>query len=604
MTTDTKILASPVWNMDSIFEGGMAGDAFHKYRSSVKERLVKSASSLEELPTVLNNDTQKAWTEYILDWQQLCEDVLTIASFASCLASADVNDSVAIAGMAEGDALYAEWEKLKTTLESLAAEQPDDEWNKLVTTGRLNEIRFYLNEMREHASRKMSPEMEGLALDLAVDGYHGWGRIYSKMSGSLKAIVSSNGDTESMSVGQLATKMADPDREVRKEAFEKIQETWGSNADLSAMTLNSLAGFRMALYKRRGWDNILQEPLSIARLSEKTLDAMWRVITRETHKLAPYIDAKKKLLGIDKYRWYDEFAPCGKADKLFTFDEASEFVIKQTGAFSKDIAGYCRMAIDKGWVEAEDRGGKRDGAFCSSFGPGRQSRIFMTYAGSYDQMMTLAHELGHGYHQHVLSKTEYLATNYPMTVAETASIFNEMLVTDAALTECDDPQEKLMLLDQQLQQPYVFFCDVHSRFLFEKKFYAERPNGMVSKDRLCELMVEAQKEAFGSLLDESGHNPLFWTTKLHFHITDTPFYNFPYVFGYLFAGGVYDRAKKEGPAFADKYRALLLDSGSMSSEDVAMKHLGVDLTGESFWEDAVARSLSSVDEFVKLAETL
>ncbi len=297
-------------------------------------------------------------------------------------------------------------------------------------------------------------------------------------------------------------------------------------------------------------------------------------------------------------------APCGKVDRLYSYDEAAKFVVSNVGEFSPHMAEFYRMAIDKRWIEAEDRSGKAGGGYCTSLGPLRQSRIFMTYANTYENLLTLAHELGHAYHHYVLKDTPFFATWYPMTLAETASIFSELLVTDAALQACDDPREKLMLLDQKLQGAYTLFCNIHCRYLFDRSFYEERANGIVSQERLCELMVKAQKKAFGPLLDESGYHPLFWASKLHFFITDTPFYNFPYTVGYLFAGGVYDRARKEGSAFADKYRALLADTGSMKTEEVAAKHLGADLTEEAFWEDAVSRSLADVQTFVELAESV
>jgi oligoendopeptidase F len=189
-----------------------------------------------------------------------------------------------------------------------------------------------------------------------------------------------------------------------------------------------------------------------------------------------------------------------------------------------------------------------------------------------------------------------------MGLAETASIFNELLTTDSALASAQSRDERLMLLDQLLMQSYVFFTDVHCRYLFDRAFYAERAKRILDKDALSELMVNAQREAYQGLLSDDGHHPLFWCSKMHFFITDVPFYNFPYVFGFLFAGGVYDRARQEGKSFADKYRDLLADTGSMTTEQVAMKHLGADLTKEEFWAAAVNRSLSKVDEFVKLAD--
>jgi len=224
----------------------------------------------------------------------------------------------------------------------------------------------------------------------------------------------------------------------------------------------------------------------------------------------------------------------------------------------------------------------------------------MTYAGTYENLLTLAHELGHAYHGYVLREKPFFITDYPMNLAETASTFAELLVTDAALEKATDRDEKLMLLDQKLQGAFTMFCDIHSRYLFDKMFHAERNEGTLSPDRLCEMMLEAQKKAFGGLLDKSGYHPYFWRSKLHFYLTGAPFYNFPYTFGFLFSGGVYDRARTEGSSFADKYAALLADTGCMTTEEVATKHLEVNLSQESFWKSAVDRSLADIDEFVRL----
>jgi oligoendopeptidase F len=225
----------------------------------------------------------------------------------------------------------------------------------------------------------------------------------------------------------------------------------------------------------------------------------------------------------------------------------------------------------------------------------------MTFEGTFDNLLTLAHELGHAYHQQIVCELPVFAQVYPMTLAETASIFNEMLVADAALTQATERDEKLMLLDQKLQNAYTLFCNIYARFLFDRAFYNERKGGLISRARLDEIMVDSQKKAFMGTLADDGYHKLFWASKLHFFLTDTPFYNFPYTFGFLFASGVYNRAKNEGKSFAPKYRDLLADTGKMTSEDVARKHMDVDLTKEDFWTDAVNRVMSDVDEFEKLA---
>jgi oligoendopeptidase F len=232
----------------------------------------------------------------------------------------------------------------------------------------------------------------------------------------------------------------------------------------------------------------------------------------------------------------------------------------------------------------------------------KQARIFMTYSDTYDSLSTLAHELGHGYHGFVLQDEPAFNQAYPMTLAETASIFNELRVNDAALATASG-DEKLALLDLKLQATLTFFCNIRARFLFDSRFYEARKKGSVERTELSAKMTQAQKEAFFGLLDDSeGYHPLFWASKLHFFVTGTPFYNYPYTFGYLFAKGVYARAMQEGSSFATNYRNLLSDTGKMSTEDVAQRHLGVDLTKPDFWQSAVQACCSDVDEFVELVK--
>ncbi|MEW6411075.1 MAG: M3 family oligoendopeptidase [Candidatus Zixiibacteriota bacterium] len=604
MTTSAKIPPAPKWDLDSIFRGGSKSEDFRKHRENVKAGLKEASAMIDKLPESIDDNSRGAWVEVILKLQSLLEDIELTKSFANALASANVEDSTADAVYGEGHVLLSRWEKLRTQLEALSMAQSDDQWKMLLADPRLEGIRFYLDELRVIARSKMPVELESLALELSVNGYHAWNQIYDKMAGGLRVDFEEHGKVGKISMGQLATKMASPDREIRKQAFEKMVQGWSSRADLAAMMLNALSGFRLTLYDRRGWEPPVKEALVMSRTQEKTVDTMWEVISRETKRLQPYINAKKKLLGIDKYAWYDEFAPCGSVNKMYSFEEAGEFIRKNIAGLSPDMADFCKMALEKRWVEAEDRPGKRAGAYCTGTGKFRQPRVFMTYAGSYDNLLTLAHELGHAYHGWVLKDKPYFSTIYPMNLAETASIFAETLVNDAALAQATDPQEKLMLVEQKLQSAYVMFTDLHCRYLFDRAFYEERKHGVVGPDQLSELMVEAQKKAFCGLLDESGYHPLFWCSKLHFYISDQPFYNFPYTFGYLFAGGVYDRAKKEGPAFARQYKALLAETGSMTTEQMAQKYLGVDLTKEDFWVDAINRSLADVDEFVKLADSL
>lgn len=591
------------WDLDSIFPGGSSSQEFANFRQTIKSDLEAVMKSLDSLTGKTDKASFAGWGNFMLAMQEIYRKIYHAGSFAGCLISQNVDDAEGQRIDNEISNYGAQWGSMLTSFEDFAIKISDRNWDDFIKATNLVEIEFYLDKLRERAKSKMAPEFERLVLDLAVDGYHGWNRLYDKMAGDLRADFPQNGENKRISMGQLMPKMDSPDRNIRRLTFEKMEEAWESRAELAALTLNSQAGFRLALYRNRKWDSILYEPLQGAKIGEATLDAMWSAISKAASKFQEYIDARKKLLGIDKYMWYDQTAPVGEMDRTYPYKEASEFIVEHIGSFSPEMGEFSKMALEKYWVEGEDRSGKAAGGFCTGFPMKKESRIFMTYTGTFGGLSTLAHELGHAYHSWVLKEKPIFASRYPMTLAETASTFNELRVKDAALELANNPKEKLMLLDQKLQDGYTMLCNIRARFLFDKAFYLERQNGIVGRRRLDELMVEAQKKAYADTLDESGYHKLFWASKLHFYLTGQPFYNFPYTFGFLFAVGIYDRALKEGPAFAKAYRNLLADTGSMMAEDVAKKHLDVDLSGEDYWTDAVERVTSDIGPFVKLAKT-
>ena len=334
------------------------------------------------------------------------------------------------------------------------------------------------------------------------------------------------------------------------------------------------------------------------RMTEATLSAMWAAVEEGKPQLVRYLERKAKLLGVPKLDWHDVEAPIGSVTKTVPFDEAASFIIDRFRQFSPQMADFAELAFKNGWIEAEDRAGKRPGGFCTSFPKSEQTRIFMTYSGTASNVSTLAHELGHAYHQHVMNDLPPLAQDYAMNVAETASTFAEMLVSDAAVNLTSDPDEKLALLEDKIQRAVAFFMNIHARFLFETRYYEKRREGLVTPEELSELMEDAQREAFADQLGAA--HPSFWASKLHFYLTDVPFYNFPYTFGFLFSSGIYARAQQEGPAFADRYVALLRDTGRMTVEELARKHLGVDLEQPDFWREAVALTLADVEQFLAM----
>lgn len=584
------------WDLDAIFEGGSDSKELAKFIIELEHDLIAFENDLKMTEAPKTKSDANEWKVHISTSQNLVKRLIEANAFIGCLGAQNVKDQKAKQLDDKIKSLSAKYSSAITQLDEQMTKIPEDVWNQLLQDEELEKISFPLNEKRQKALDKLPADMEALVNTLSVDGFHAWDELYNTIVGNI--IIEYNG--EKLSVGQAANKMSSGDRKVRKEVFEKWEEAWQLNADLCATAINHIAGFRLNVYKERGWDDFLKEPLEYNRMSEQTLNAMWDAITRHKQPFVNFLQRKARLLGLEMLSWFDVDAPLTDSVNSVTYEEGADFIVKHFNKFNASMASFAEKAIEERWVEAEDRAGKRPGGFCTSFPLKQQSRIFMTFAGTTSNVSTLAHELGHAYHQHVMNDLPQMAQSYAMNVAETASTFAEMIVVDASIKEAKTEEERLNLLEDKIQRSVAFFMNIHARFLFETSFYKERKNGLVSTDRLNELMLNAQKEAFCNSLDE--YHPSFWESKLHFYITDVPFYNFPYTFGYLFSSGIYAKALEEGSSFATKYDALLRDTASMTVEELAKKHLDVDLTKPDFWESAVQLAVKDAEEFLKLTE--
>lgn len=581
------------WDLETFFPGGSTSPEFAIFL----EELAQDIQSLSTQVKAGQCDLV-SWGSLIARLQDVAKRQRHASAFVSCLGSQNVKDQYAQIQSGKVKQLAAAYASMMTALDKQLLEMPDAQWQELIHSEILAPIAYNLNERRERAKDLLSPEQETLVNSLSVDGYHGWSDLYNLVSGRLTVPVEENGKLVQLSAGQASNRMSNPDRTVREQIGAAWEEAWAGIADHCALALNHLAGYRLNLYAERGWESVLSEPCRINRMSMDTLNAMWEAVDSRKDKLVTYLKRKQELLGVDGLTWNDIGAPLGNSVTKLTYDEAAQFIVEQFGKFDPEMAKFATKAFEERWIESEDRPGKRAGGFCTSFPVKQQSRIFVTFSGSMGNLSTLAHELGHGYHQHIMNDLPPMAQQYAMNVAETASTFAEMITFDAALKHAADEQEKLSLIEDKLHRAVGLLMNIQARFLFETCFYAERREGMVSVKRLNELMTEAQKEAFADTLVE--YHPHFWASKLHFYNTGVPFYNFPYTFGFLFSAGVYAQALEDGPAFREKYVALLRDTGRMQVEDLAKKHLGVDLTTPAFWQRSIDFVLSDLDEFLHL----
>jgi len=588
------------WSLEKIYPGGSGSEAFAKELDGL-------ARDIEAFERALRGavDGGPADADLLGRLTEAAQSILArlreAESFTACLTAADVADRKAAALDDRVKNLAAAFQAVLTLYDRVLGETDEGTWNGWLTSeGGPGAAAFYVAERRARAKEKLPPEQEALAGDLAVNGYHGWGELYNSIVGrTVFHAADETGEVKTWSAGQMQNLLCHGSREVRRAAFESWEAEWARQADLCADALNRIAGFRLKLYGRRGWNSVLKEPLDMNRMRPGTLEAMWAAVDESRPALIRYLRRKAELLGLERLDWHDVDAPIGAAARTVPYDEAAAFIADRFRQFSPDMAGLAERAFRERWIEAEDRAGKRPGGFCTSFPIAGETRIFMTYSGTASNVSTLAHELGHAYHQHVMNDLPAFAQEYAMNVAETASTFAEWIVSDSAVRAASDPAEKLALLDDQLQRAVAFFMNIRARFLFETRFYERRRDGLLSADELCALMKEAQREAYGDAL--GVRHPHFWASKLHFYLTDVPFYNFPYTFGYLFSSAIYARAMAEGPAFADRYAALLRDTGSMTVEDLAWKHLGARLDDIAFWREAAAVPLKDIDAFLALA---
>ncbi|UJF36446.1 M3 family oligoendopeptidase [Paenibacillus hexagrammi] len=586
------------WNLDTFFPGGSESAEFSAFLQELKSSISSFQNQVRAAVSPQQASDTDGLAELVKLLQTILKNVHEAESFVGCLLADNQADKKAAVLSGQVKSLYAEYLSSLTLFDQILTGIPDQVWHELLHQEPFTSIAFPLNERRLLAKEKLSPELEALINDLSVDGYHGWSDLYDTTVGQFRMTVEENGQKLELSAGQAFNKLHTENREERLRLFDQWEQAWADKADYCAEALNHLAGFRLQVYKHRGWNSIHKEPLAINRMQEQTLNAMWDTIDRSKHIFVDYLNRKAQLMGVPKLAWADVDAPLGDSAKTISYDEGAKLIIEQFERFSPKMAAFSAQAFEKRWIEAEDRPGKRPGGFCTSFPVAGETRIFMTYGGTANNVSTLAHELGHGYHQHVMNDMPALAQEYAMNVAETASTFAEMIVADAAVKGATSDQERITLLEDKIQRSIAFFMNIHARFIFETNFYAERSKGLVSVERLNELMLSAQKEAFQDAL--SSYHPHFWASKLHFYATDVPFYNFPYTFGYMFSAGIYARAVEEGPAFEDKYVELLRDTGSMTVEEFAQKHLGVDLTQPDFWQKAVDMAIADVEQFMKL----
>ena len=575
------------WDLDCFFPGGSDSKELQKALDVLENRLTHLNQVIEK-----KADLKKA----ILELQDLHLHLAEIREFISCLNAQDVTDTKAHLLQDKITQISAQVSNASTHLNEWLASLDDKTFRAHLEEEELKPITFALLERKRLAQEKLPAKEEAFINDLAVDGFHGWSQMWDALIGNMTFPFQG----KDLSLSQIENQMADPNRDVRQAAFQSIDACFCQKQTLFAQTLNHLAGYRLAVNRKRKWKNILKEPLKCNRMQEKTLETMWDAVARHRQKLKAYLQCKANLLQVSQLSWCDLEAPIGEMTKKMAYEEAAAFIIKHFSCFSPKMGAFAKDVLNSAWIDAEDRPNKYPGGFCVSFPLSRQSRIFMTYASTMANVFTLAHELGHAYHNFATCHLPGMCQDIRMSVAEMASTMAEITITRAALEEAESKQDRLFILDDHLSRCVAYLMNIYARFLFETRFYAKREKGFVSPEKLSELMKDAQKEAYEDAL--SAYHPYFWASKMHFQLSDVPFYNFPYTFGYLFSLGLHELGSQE-ENFEEKYIALLQDTGRMHVEDLARKHLDVDLTKPDFWEMGLCSIDADIETYLVMTST-
>lgn len=589
--------SDPTWDLEPIFEGGVESRAFDDEVVALGEDVDGLDDRLEGLALDGVDDFDR-W-QAVFDEYFAIQDRLSEAnSFARAVASAHADDPKAVRLPSRLDDVRTAFRQIGVELRSVFRDVDDAVFDAMVADDRFSTMGLWLRELRRDAERAMSYASESLAVDLNRDGLHAWGRLYSEVTGRLEVDVEIEGEVETCSVGQAQNLMSDARRPVRAAAYEGLQEAWREVAPTCASALSSIRGTEQTLYRRRGGD-YLTVPLDKNRVERSTLEAMFAATEEFRPLLERYHRAKARFMGLELLEWFDLPAPVGDDDDDIAYEDAQRFIVDQVEAISPKIASFCRRALSSRWVEAEDRGGKRQGGYCTSLPVSQEIRIFMTFGGTTSGVTTLAHELGHGYHGEVMKELPASQRTVPMGLAESASTLLEMIVEQAALRDAEGARE-LALLDGRMSRASAFMMNIPARFELEKRMHELRTRGRLHEDLLNEATREIFEEAYGEGV--ASVDELFWASKLHYFLTGMPFYNFPYTFGYLFSRAIYRRAVADPDVVDDRLDDLLLDTGRMRSEEVADKHLDADLSDPEFWVDAVGPLDEDLERYEELVD--
>ncbi|EYB67190.1 Oligoendopeptidase F [Deinococcus phoenicis] len=578
--TTTELRELPRWRTDDLY-AGLDDSRLTADLAALREEVVALEVAFDEVGVRKGGRaaTPEALARVLGGLNALATRLTSLRGFISSFVSTDSRNALAQQRMGDLTTLTLPLGPLRSRLTAWLGGQ--DVEALLAASEVARDHEHLIRRSVQAAQHQMTPQEEDLAARLRPSGAGGWAKLHGNVSSQLTGEYRG----ERLPVTALRALATDPDGNVRRDAFEAELKVWQDAEVVLAAALNGVKGEEGTLSIRRGFPDAVAPSLLTHGIDRETLDAMHGAVERSLPDFRRYFAAKARALGKERLDWWDLFAPVGRSETEWTYEAGTRFVEEQFRAYSDRLGDYAARAFREDWIDAGPRDGKRGGAFCMGWA-GDESRILMNHDPSLDSVSTLAHELGHGYHNLLKAPRTPLQRETPMTLAETASIFCETIIQNAAL-ERSEGDERLYVLETQLLGHAQVVVDIHSRFLFERAVFEKRAERDLTPQELNDLMTWAQRETYGDALATT--HPYMWAVKPHYY--SLGFYNYPYTFGLLFGLGLYAQyrqAKAEGKEadFQSRYDDLLSSTGLADARTLAAR-FGIDLHAPDFWEGSL-----------------
>ena len=588
------------WSLDELYSS-FESPEFKDDLTAIDLLIEKIKKWTEENLTSMENPKEKI--EYYINSETVLATIFSkLMTYASLRASVDARDQDAIKYVDKLQVKYNELTQPSVAFQKWLSSL--DNLEDIINSSQLlREHEFYLNEIVQNSKYLLSEEQEIIIAKMSNTGSSAWSQLQDILTSTLLVDIEIEGEKKELPLPVVRNMAYEGDAQLRKKAYEAELKAYKKIEESSAACLNGIKGEVLTVTSIRGYKSPLEETIIKSRIDEETLNAMLDAMKESLHYFHNYYRRKAELLGHKNgLPFYDLFAPLGQMNIKYTYQEARDYIVKNFRSFSDKLANFADNAFTNRWIDAEPREGKMGGAFCSNIHAIKASRILTNFTGTFSDITTLAHELGHAYHGYCLEEESIINSDYTMPIAETASIFCETIIMDAALKEATEEQS-FGILESSISDSGQVIVDILSRFLFESKLFEIRKDHPLSVDELKVLMMEAQKEAYGFGLDHDFLHPYMWICKSHYYSAGYNFYNFPYAFGLLFAKGVYAEYLKRGKAFVTEYDKLLQATGKNNIADVA-KMVDIDIHSIDFWRNSLQLIKQDIDKFMELSKNI